>query len=67
MRNLLIAVGVILVVLGGVWTGQGAGFIPGSFMTGSSTWLIIGILCLVVGVALIVVGVRRRPVANRRP
>jgi hypothetical protein len=67
MRNLLVAIGVILVVLGGVWTGQGAGLIPGSFMTGSMTWLIIGIICLVVGVGLIVAGARRRPPANRRP
>jgi hypothetical protein len=45
----------------GVWIGQGAGFIKGSFMTGSSTWLAIGLLCLVVGLLLIFLSVRRRP------
>jgi hypothetical protein len=48
------------VLVGGVWIGQGAGLIKGSFMTGSPTWLAIGLLCFVVGVFLIFLAVRRR-------
>jgi F0F1-type ATP synthase assembly protein I len=47
-------------LVGGVWIGQGAGLITGSFMTGSPTWLAIGVLCLVAGLFLIFLAVRRR-------
>ena len=43
----------LAVLVGGVWIGQGATRIQGSFMTGSPTWLAIGLLCLVVGLFLI--------------
>jgi hypothetical protein len=33
----------------------------GSFMSGSSRWLVIGLICLVAGAALLVAAVRRRP------
>ena len=54
-------VGGLAVLVGGVWIGQGAGFIKGSFMTGSRTWLAIGVLCLAAGVLLIFLALRRRP------
>jgi len=38
----------VLALAGLVWLGQGLGFIPGSFMTGSTTWAVIGAACLVV-------------------
>ena len=44
--------GILLLVLGLDWTGQGAGLIRGSFMTGSGFWLAIGIVCLLAGAAL---------------
>jgi len=47
--------------VGAVWIGQGAGLIKGSFMTGSRTWLAIGLLCLVVGLLLLFLALRRRP------
>jgi F0F1-type ATP synthase assembly protein I len=34
--------GILMVLMGAVWTGQGLGYIQGSFMTGSATWAIIG-------------------------
>jgi len=37
---------VLLGLLGIVWTGQGAGLIRGSFMTGSGFWAAMGLLCL---------------------
>lgn len=54
-------VGVLLVLLGGLWTLQGFGVVGGSFMTGSTTWLVIGIVVVAVGVFLLT---RRR--ATRR-
>jgi uncharacterized membrane protein len=51
-------VGLVLVLVGAVWIGQGAGWIHGSFMTGEALWLVIGVLCVVGGAALI--GTARR-------
>ena len=53
-------IGGLAVLVGGVWIGQGAGLIKGSFMTGSATWLAIGLLCLVAGLFLIFLALRRR-------
>jgi LPXTG-motif cell wall-anchored protein len=53
-------VGGLAVLVGGVWIGQGSGFIKGSFMTGSSTWLAVGMLCLAAGLLLIFLALRRR-------
>ena len=46
-------VGVLLVLLGGLWTLQGFGVIGGSFMTGSTTWLVIGLVVVAAGVVLL--------------
>ncbi len=58
-RIALITVGVIALILGGVWVGQGMNLIPGSFMTGSRMWLSIGLIVAIVGIILIVLGLRR--------
>ena len=55
-RIALITVGVVALIVGGVFAGQGLNLIPGSFMTGNRMWLAIG---LIVGVILIVLGLRR--------
>jgi hypothetical protein len=47
------AVGVVLALIGALWTLQGVGVIGGSVMTGSHFWLIIGLIALVVGIGLI--------------
>jgi hypothetical protein len=60
-RTAILIIGALAVLVGGVWIGQGAGLIKGSFMTGSPTWLAIVLLCLVVGLFLIFLAVRRRP------
>ncbi|GAA3111632.1 hypothetical protein GCM10010464_88030 [Pseudonocardia yunnanensis] len=54
------ALGVLLFVIGGVWTLQGADLLGGSFMSGSRTWLVIGLLVLIGGIALISSSVRSR-------
>jgi glucose dehydrogenase len=53
--------GLLLVLIGAVWTLQGLGLIGGSFMTGSTMWLVIGLVVAVVGVLLLV----RRRTARR--
>ena len=58
-RIALITVGVIALIVGGVFAGQGLNLIPGSFMTGSRMWLAVGLIVAIVGVILIVLGVRR--------
>jgi hypothetical protein len=45
--------GVLLILLGGLWTLQGIGLVGGSFMTGSRLWLVIGLILVVAGVALL--------------
>ena len=59
MRTLSLVIGGIAILAGGVWILQGAGVLPGSFMTGQRMWLIIGIIVAVVGVALAYNGIRR--------
>jgi hypothetical protein len=43
-RTVSLIIGGLAVLVGAVWIGQGAGLIKGSFMTGSRTWLAIGLL-----------------------
>ncbi len=62
-RTVLTVVGVVAVLVGAVWIGQGANLIPGSFMTGDRTWLAIGIFVAAAGVFAIVYGLRK-PTSN---
>ncbi|RFA20583.1 hypothetical protein B7R25_09190 [Subtercola boreus] len=58
-RTALVIVGVVALLVGAVFAGQGANLIPGSSMTGERMWLYIGIVVAVVGIVLIVAGLRR--------
>ena len=58
-RVVLVVIGLIALVVGGVWVGQGLNLIPGSFMTGNRMWLYIGLVVGVVGIILIALGLRR--------
>ena len=60
-RIALVIIGVIAVLVGAVFAGQGANLIPGSSMTGDRMWLYIGVIVAIVGIVLIVLGVRRPP------
>jgi hypothetical protein len=59
VRTLTIVVAVVMVVVGAVWTLQGLGYLKGSFMTGSSTWAVIGPIVAGLGVALAYVAATR--------
>ena len=62
MRVALAVVGVLVLLAGAVFAGQGLGFIPGSFMTGDIHWFWIGSGMVVLGLALGAAAIaRRRP------
>ena len=52
VRAGLIVIGVLVLLAGAVFAGQGLGYIPGSFMTGDIHWFWIGSVMVVVGLAL---------------
>ena len=58
-RIALVTVGVIALLVGAVFAGQGANLIPGSSMTGERMWLYIGLIIAIVGIVLIALGLRR--------
>lgn len=58
--GLRLALGVLLVVVGLVWTLQGLGVIGGSAMSGVTLWAVVGPLVALTGVGLAVTS-RRRP------
>ncbi len=60
-RGTIGGVGGLLALVGVVWTLQGANLLGGSFMSGSTLWLVIGLVCLVAGAGLVTVALRRRP------
>ena len=51
-RRAFAVVGVVVALVGAVFTLQGAGVLGGSFMSGSGTWLVIGIVMVVAGLVL---------------
>ncbi|MGY4645097.1 hypothetical protein [Cellulomonas sp. URHB0016] len=67
MRNgARIALGVLLAVIGSIWTLQGLGYVAGSAMTGVTVWAIIGPVVAIAGVILVVRSFRERR-RGRRP
>jgi hypothetical protein len=60
MRIAAIVIGIILVLLGALWTLQGSNLLAGSAMSGQSQWLYIGIVFLIAGIATLGWSLRRR-------
>ena len=56
-RNIL---GGIMTLLGGIWFLQGISVLPGTFMRGSTLWVVIGAVVCLAGLAVLTVG-RQRP------
>ncbi len=59
MRAAALPLCLLVIAAGAVFLGQGVGLIPGSFMTGSATWAVIGALMVIAGVATLVLAARR--------
>jgi hypothetical protein len=66
MRRILVGVGIVLILLGGLWLLQGVGILGGSVMTGQSFWAIVGVILVIVGMALCALGARRKPTTPSR-
>jgi hypothetical protein len=57
-KNLRVGLGVLLVLVGLIWTLQGLGYLKGSVMTGATLWAIIGPIVAILGVWLVARTVR---------
>ena len=53
-------VGIVLILLGGLWIAQGSNMLAGSAMSGQSMWLWIGVVVLVAGAVVTWWANRRR-------
>jgi hypothetical protein len=60
MRILLVGTGLLITLAGVVFTLQGVGVIGGSFMSGTTTWAVLGPVIALMGLALVTAALRRR-------
>jgi hypothetical protein len=67
MRGARLVVGWVVFLAGLVWFLQGVRVIPGSFMTGSTRWAIIGAILMIVGAATLVLAARHGAPPHRAP
>ena len=58
-RRVSLAIGVVLVLVGIVWTLQGLDILGGSGMSGVAIWAVIGPFVALIGV-IVALGARRR-------
>jgi F0F1-type ATP synthase assembly protein I len=61
MRTSRLFIAILAALVGGVWLGQGLGYIGGSFMTGSAFWAVVGTVLLGLAAVIVLAEVRRRP------
>jgi hypothetical protein len=59
MKVSLSIVGVLLILMGGVWFLQGISVLPGSFMSGQIRWAVYGGIAVAAGILLLVAAKRR--------
>jgi hypothetical protein len=59
MRVAALPICAIVILVGAIFLGQGVGYIPGSFMTGSAVWAAIGALMVAGGVVVVIFVARR--------
>jgi len=59
-KRVVLVMGVVVVLLGLLFTLQGAGVIEGSAMSGTTFWTVAGPVIIVVGLAVAGVGLRGR-------
>ena len=58
-KPVLITIGVVVTLLGLLFTLQGLGVVGGSAMTGSTLWAVLGPIIAIVGIAVLVLGLRK--------
>ena len=54
MRITLKTVGLVLVIVGGIWVLQGIGVLAGSFMSGQIRWAVYGGIAVAAGISILV-------------
>jgi hypothetical protein len=59
-KNLLAQVGLLLVLVGVLWTLQGLDIIGGSGMSGKTLWAVIGPIVALIGLGMIIARLRGR-------
>lgn len=59
MRWVWLIVGILLVLMGAVWTLQGLDIMGGSAMSGVTLWAVVGPIVAVVGLVLVAIGLRK--------
>jgi len=59
-RVVALALSVLMVVVGVIWTLQGLGYLTGSPMTGQEFWAVVGPALAGFGIALGIVAIRGR-------
>lgn len=60
MRLISFVLALIVLGLGALWSLQGLGLVSGSFMTGQTRWLYIGLITMLVGVVWLSWAIRSR-------
>ena len=60
-RPVRIILGVLLLLVGALWTLQGLGYVRGSAMSGVTLWAVIGPIVAVAGLGLALSRPRRQP------
>jgi amino acid transporter len=58
-QRLLVSIGVIVVLLGAVFSLQGFGVLKGSPMSDTATWSITGPIIVLIGLVIVWLGARR--------
>jgi hypothetical protein len=66
MKTALTGIGLLCLLMGGIWFLQGINVLPGSFMTGQIEWAYYGGGLAVLGLLLVVLA-RRRSARDRTP
>jgi uncharacterized membrane protein len=60
-RIVLLVMGVVLILMGVLWTMQGLDIVGGSAMSGNAMWAVVGPIVVVVGAVLLFRGLRTQP------
>jgi uncharacterized membrane protein len=60
-RIVLLVMGVVLILMGVLWTMQGLDIVGGSAMSGQTLWAVVGPIVVIVGAVLLFRGLRMQP------